>query len=339
VLLATDRGGVLASDDNGIAFTASNRGFTHRQAAALLVDRNDSATFYAGLLNDREYGGVFISRDSGQTWKQMSEGLDGHDIFILRQSNDDSLIAGTDRGIFQLKPNASRWTAGNPLLAPRPAAASLKNVSASSVRHADMNPRVGMLELAPGRWFAATSAGLFVSADSGGTWRRELPGIINPISLSVAGNMVVTASRNAITVSVNGGESWRPSKPIHSNLFINEVAVNSAGEIWVAAYSGLFRSTDEGNSWKRITSLQLENILSVQFDEDNHRILVTSPSSDSVFESSDNALTWSAISAGWQLRNLHVARGRILATTAFDGVVIQPEVTAGFGTIPQACAR
>ncbi len=340
VLLATDRGGVLASDDGGVAFTASNRGFTHRQAAALLVDRNDSATLYAGVLNDREYGGVFISRDSGHTWKQMSEGLDGHDIFVLRQASDDSLIAGTDHGIFQLKPNAAQWTAGNPLLVHRPAAASVKKVSAPLARPADLNPRVSMLELTPRRWIAATSAGLFVSADSGDTWRREyLPGVINPISLNVAGNTAVAASRNAIAVSFNGGESWLPSKPIHSNLFINEVAVNSAGEIWVAAFSGLFRSTDEGNSWRRITSLPFENVLSVQFDEDHHRILVTSPASNNVFESSDNAQTWNAISAGWQLRNIHVARGRILATTDFDGVVVQPEVTAGIETGPQTGSR
>ena len=104
VLLATDRGGVLASDDGGVTFTASNRGFTHRQAAALLVDRRDTAVIYAGLLSDKEFGGVFVSRDAGQTWKQMSDGLDGRDVFVLRQATDNSLIAGTDHGIFELRP-------------------------------------------------------------------------------------------------------------------------------------------------------------------------------------------------------------------------------------------
>ncbi|HXO38981.1 MAG TPA: hypothetical protein VN872_10095, partial [Candidatus Acidoferrum sp.] len=109
VLLATDRSGVLASDDGGVTFTASNRGFTHRQAAALLVDRSNSAVLYAGVLNDKEFGGVFVSRDAGQTWKQISDGLDGRDVFVLRQAADNSLVAGTDHGISVLKPNASRW--------------------------------------------------------------------------------------------------------------------------------------------------------------------------------------------------------------------------------------
>jgi hypothetical protein len=47
-----------------------------------------------------------------------------------------------------------------------------------------------------------------------------------------------------------------------------------------------------------------------------------------VFESDDNGKTWSAIGAGWRLRNLLLVHGRLLGTTAFDGVVIQHEITA-----------
>src|SRR5215470_10925349 len=108
LLLATDRGGVLASDDGGVTFTTANRGFTHRQVAALLVDRNDSSVVYAGVLNDKEYGGVFVTRDRGQTWKQMSNGLDGRDVFVLRQTNN-ALLAGTDHGIFTLRAGSLRW--------------------------------------------------------------------------------------------------------------------------------------------------------------------------------------------------------------------------------------
>src|ERR1700704_4042813 len=127
VLLATDRSGVLASDDGGVTFTASNRGFTHRQAAALLVDRNDSSVFYAGILNDKEFGGVFVSRDAGQTWKQSSDGLDGRDVFVLRQAADNSLVAGTDHGISVLKPNASRWTWSDLLFSKSQATTPRKN--------------------------------------------------------------------------------------------------------------------------------------------------------------------------------------------------------------------
>jgi len=56
VLLATDRSGVLSSVDGAQTFTASNRGFAHRQITALVVDRNNSDTLYTGVINDKEFG-------------------------------------------------------------------------------------------------------------------------------------------------------------------------------------------------------------------------------------------------------------------------------------------
>ena len=55
VMIATDRSGVLVSTDSGETFTASNRGFAHRQVASMLVDRDDSSIIYAGLINDKEF--------------------------------------------------------------------------------------------------------------------------------------------------------------------------------------------------------------------------------------------------------------------------------------------
>jgi photosystem II stability/assembly factor-like uncharacterized protein len=339
VLLATDRSGVLASDDGGVTFTASNRGFTHRQAAALLVDRSNSAVLYAGVLNDKEFGGVFVSRDSGQTWKQTSDGLDGRDVFVLGQAADGSLVAGTDHGIFALRQNAARWMPRNTLAGKSEVATAKKGPGRTAIAN-ELTARVSVLEIAEQRWFAATSSALLVSADSGESWRQEsMPGVGVPVSISVAGKVVAIAGSNMVAVSVSGGESWLPSKPLGPEFAINSVAVSNSGDIWLAARTGLFRSTDAGDSWKPVSSLRLANIQTVQFDDDNHRILVTSGSSTNVFESSDNGKTWSAISAGWRLRNLRLARGRLIATTAFDGVVIQPEITAGIETVSGSGAR
>src|SRR5260370_41828052 len=47
MLLATDRGGVLASNDGGFSFTPSNKGFSARQITSYLGDAQRPATIYA----------------------------------------------------------------------------------------------------------------------------------------------------------------------------------------------------------------------------------------------------------------------------------------------------
>jgi photosystem II stability/assembly factor-like uncharacterized protein len=331
ILLATDRGGVLASNDGGVTFAASNRGFTHRQVVALLVDQNDSHVVYAGLLNDKEFGGVFVSRDRGQTWDQLSDGLDGRDVFVLRQAADSSLLAGTDHGIFLLPAGSSRWVArGNVSDNPVSPKAVSSAKSAASARPSIINTRVSGLETTPQKWFATTPNGLLSSSDAGLTWRKlEVPGLAGPLNLAVADRMVVAATSDAIAVSANGGESWLPAMPLHGDFFINSVFVDPTGDIWLAAREGVFRSSDAGESWKRIAGLRLANVVNLQFDEASQRILATGAASMSVFESVDHGRTWTPINSGWPLRTVRSAHGRLLGLTPFDGVIIQPETSAG----------
>src|ERR1700674_3713213 len=91
ILLATDRGGVLASDDGAATFSASNHGYTHRYVNAILADAKDPNALYVGVVNDREFGGVFYSHDGGQSWVHTRAGLAGRDVFTLKQSSTGTL--------------------------------------------------------------------------------------------------------------------------------------------------------------------------------------------------------------------------------------------------------
>ena len=216
----------------------------------------------------------------------------------------------------------------------------LKKTSTRLAAAPELAPRVTVLELGADKWFAATSTALFVSTDSGATWRAEsLPGIGVPVSISVAGKIVAIAGRNTVAVSVSGGESWLPTKTLDADFSINSVAVDNIGDVWLAARTGLFRSTDAGDSWKKVSSLRLADIQTIHFDDENHRVLVTSGLSVNVFESADNGRTWNAITTGWRIRNLRVAHGRLLGTTAFDGIVMQPEVTAAAESVSGSGTR
>ena len=80
----------------------SNQGISERKVAALLVDRNDPQRLYAGVVNDKSYGGVFRSVDGGAHWEQFGAGLDGRDVFCLAETKDGAIVAGTSHGIFVL---------------------------------------------------------------------------------------------------------------------------------------------------------------------------------------------------------------------------------------------
>ena len=54
--------------------------------SAILADEKEPNTIYIGLVNDREFGGVFFTHDGGQNWQQKSSGLDGRDVFTLKQA-------------------------------------------------------------------------------------------------------------------------------------------------------------------------------------------------------------------------------------------------------------
>ncbi len=109
VLIATDRGGVLSSEDGGDTFHSSNNGFSARQIAAIKRDENHPAVVLVGIVNDKEWGGVFRSGDGGLSWVQRSEGLQGLDVFALGQAPDGTFVAGTSHGIFRLDPASQTW--------------------------------------------------------------------------------------------------------------------------------------------------------------------------------------------------------------------------------------
>ena len=109
ILIATDRGGVLASDDGGDTFHPSNDGFSTRQITTLKRDAMHPATLYVGVVNDKEWGGVFRSDNGGLNWVQQSEGLQGRDIFSLGQAPDGTMIAGSAHGLYLLSAAGSAW--------------------------------------------------------------------------------------------------------------------------------------------------------------------------------------------------------------------------------------
>jgi photosystem II stability/assembly factor-like uncharacterized protein len=341
VLLATDRAGVMASDDGAQTFTASNHGYTHRYVSSILADRNDPSAIIVGVVNDRELGGVFVTRDAGRHWLQKSSGLGGRDVFALKQAPNGALVAGTNRGIFMLDRTASLWRPINAIVSEKAPARTGKRGAKKSVviARATLDARVNDIEITPKRWIIATSAGLFTSSDQGKSWSGgAVMGKNDFVAVELKGERIVAATRNGLLYSANGGITWQQAALSSYLTSIHGVTIAPDGEILVASREGAFRSSDGGVSWEHVTrGLPDKNVSSISYDEGAQRLLATSMATGVVFESQDGGRSWHrGPDSGYPLRRVSVMRGRFLAATPFDGVILQPEgeserASAGLG--------
>src|SRR4030081_3277377 len=257
VLLATDRSGVMASTAGTQTWSASSHGYTHRYVSALLADAKESDTFYVGVVNDREYGGVFYTRDAGHTWLQRSAGLGGRDVFALKQAANGTLVTGTNRGMFSLDRNASEWRPMNMVVTEqtvKSAKKGSKKATTSTIvkKSGELDARVNDLELGSQHWLAATSQGIYSSVDQGKTWKGgPVLGQKDFVSVRAQGPFMVITTRASAFVSKDSGATWKQAG-LPSYLVGIRGSAMASDTIVIAAREGIFRSADGGNNWEPV---------------------------------------------------------------------------------------
>jgi photosystem II stability/assembly factor-like uncharacterized protein len=342
VLLATDRSGVLLSSDGGATFTASNEGFSQRQVAAILADAKHEGTIYAGILNDKGYGGVFVTEDGGTTWQQRSNGLDGRDVFTLAQADDGTLLAGTGHGIFRW--SGSAWTQdGNLVTYAQKTTYTVKK--GKKTKHstqiaqpgAPIDSRVNDINTASPVWYAATSDGVYRSENQGAAWTGPVLKGDNYRSVTAKGNEVLAANRRQLMISTDGGDTWHEITLPSKLTSVQAVTTAPKGSLWVGGREGLFYSGDQGQAWQQMSTLPLTDINGLNYNAEMGRIIVTSGQSTMVFAIDETSKTWKWWDAGWTVRSVRSLGGRLIAASLYDGVVVQPKseetatTTAGSG--------
>jgi photosystem II stability/assembly factor-like uncharacterized protein len=332
VLLATDRSGVMASTNGASTWSTSNQGYAHRYVSAILADSRDVKTLYVGVVNDREFGGVFYSNDAGQHWLQKAAGLGGKDVFALKQAPSGMLVAGTNHGMYSLDRNGSGWRPMNVVVVEStlkiPRKGSRKATTKTTIAKSQLESRVNDLELGSERWLAASTAGIYSSSDQGKTWKGgQILGQTDFVSVRAEGSTVVAATRSSVLVSNDTGATWKLAALPSYVVSIRSVAIASGSQIMIASREGAFRSGDGGATWEHsVNGLPGKDITSVSFDSSHKRLLATSDATGVIFESRDGGRSWQrGPDSGFPLRRVSVIGGRLVGATPFDGVILQPE--------------
>jgi photosystem II stability/assembly factor-like uncharacterized protein len=340
ILLATDRSGVLASNDAGASFVAANRGISQRQVTALLTDAKRPETMYAGVVNDKSYGGVFVTEDGGANWTQRSAGLEGRDVFSLAQSDDGAVFAGTSHGLFRW--NGERWEPENKVENVREKTVyivrnhkKVKRTITERGKVSSIDSQVGDLSLDGPVWLAATAQGVYRSATRGATWTGPVLEQPHYLFVSKHGSVAVAARRMGLDVSNDGGEHWGPVTLPGRLTSVGALTTTPNGALWVGGREGAFYSEDNGQTWKTL-ALPISGIDNIDYDARLGRVVITSWNSDLVFAINPDDRSWKWWNAGWRVRNVHSVDGHLVAASLYDGVVVQPQQYGGVAASEQA---
>lgn len=352
VLLATDRGGVLASRDGGATFAASNAGISERKVEALLVDQTHAERMYAGVVNDKNYGGVFISDDAGKTWRQTGNGLDGRDVYALAQTADGAVVAGTNAGIFLLDQpgNGGDDSSNNSSNAAWEPRNTISNTITKTVTQTDWHTRVNVekqvkapvveldgrvtaLDVSSDLWAAATGFGLLTSHDKGTTWQGgPVMGATDYVAVGVHGDDVAAAHANGVVLSEDKGQTWWPIAVPEMVTRIHSVTFTPDGTLWMGAREGVYFTRDMGKTWMWVNRLPFRDVDDLTFDAAMGRVLASSRVSDQIFAIDPKTLTWKWWQTGYPVAMIRGEGDHLVAASLNDGVLLEPTAASEMQT-------
>jgi photosystem II stability/assembly factor-like uncharacterized protein len=327
VLLGCDGAGVLRSTDRGRTWAAANEGFSARFVSRVIFDRGRRQVL-AGILGDREHGGVFAAATPGGPWAPLGPGLEGREVLALTAASDQ-VLAGTDDGVFLSGGRGESWRRFE-----------------IKVDGTDAHPRVTDLLVVdgpagPGSVILAASAkGLLRSTDRGGLWESRRLGLASAVlALAVAPGSpatVAAATSLGLFTSADAGESWTPRGGTPDSC-IHSLAFLPGGDrvLFVATPRGLFRSPDQGETWApRGGGLPLSDITGLALHPDGRVLYVSDFARGGVYRSEDAGDSWVRVTSEglvsdrvWGLA-LDPAEPRLLIAAAPAGGLHRVELTA-----------
>ncbi|MFC1543538.1 T9SS type A sorting domain-containing protein [Candidatus Neomarinimicrobiota bacterium] len=303
IFAGTNGNGVYRSTDNGTTWAVVNAFLYDHNVYALAI--NDSGYIFAGTFHE-----LFLSKDNGGTWiptglgsyipdppigvssiaindsghvfigcrakgiyRSISDGeswdlvgLAGESIYAVVIASNDHIFTGTwEGGVFHSADNGETWTG----LPPEQPIYCLVANSSNYI-------------------FAAVGGlGLYRSADQGAGWTPVINGLVSTrvklLGINAAGEIFTSTAFNFFR-STDGGESWDwaiSGLPLES---VQSICFSPDGYIFIGQ-SGIFRSGDNGDSWRQV---HLDGALSLTSNSEGHIFAATG----SIIRSIDHGATW-----------------------------------------------
>ena len=259
---------VFKSDNAGETWKDSGDGLRPVRVSALALD---SAIIYAAT-----DAGIFISRDRGNRWLALNEGLgDGARPQAIAVSSKGALV-GTTQGLYRWRDN--RWTRASGDLA-----GTLVRPLVVETKRAE-------------RVFAATLKGIFRSSDGGDTWSAlsAIPGESSLHAFASDPKIFFAGTSRGMWASADEGKSWNP---LNEGLVSTSVSdlIATPGALFAATQAGLAFSNDQGKTWREVAGLGDTPVLSLSPDPTRANVIYAGALNGAIFISRDAGASFTRV--------------------------------------------
>ena len=216
---------------------------------------------------------IFCSSDNGETWSDVSEGLGGEKVSALLINSNNHIYAGSDigGGLFSSTDNGENWT-------------KINSVEALTV--------FSLVGISNNIILAGTNNGVFRSTDNGENWADcadSLPYYCN--SLTKSGVNIFVGTFKGMFRSTDYGTSWIEVNNGLTNDYISTLASRPGNQIFAGSGFGqITRSSDNGETWKKIGVVPADNYPSISLNTNNHIFVNTF--NKGIFRSTDDGKSW-----------------------------------------------
>jgi len=243
LFVALTNGNLCVSRSGGKTWTRVST-ITHRRRVYRFVQHPESpGTFYAAT-----EAGAFVSSNHGKDWAGMKIGEPGTAVRTLAIDpwTPSVIFAGTrGKGMFKTTDGGMSWIGISSTSDPRLGSAEVFDITIDPSK--------------PNTVYAAlTALGIVRSTDAGTTWRTLTEEFSAQGSRTThlllgktAGRLIYGTDAGSIVKSINGGDSWSPSRNglQFDRILSLESYPDNPDLVFAGTETGIIQSTDFGTTW------------------------------------------------------------------------------------------
>ena len=288
---------------------------------SVAVDPSAPKTLYVAAHG----GGVFRSKDGGESWLALNQGLPNRQVFslLLDPRQAGNLYLGTDEGVFHSTDQAVTWRSLSPILDKRNIRALAADPQDSELLYAATDK--GVFSGKKGRWrrlsvgirhddvrglgvdpkgtvYAGTFGGVYKKETSQNRWREVGEGLTDKriravvIDSLTSGIVYAGTATSGVFKTTNGGEIWQEfNRGLLNSTVLSLLRVPERQSLYVGTVDGIFESQSGTNQWRSIGPELPFTVSAITYDPTQPQRLYAG-SGGRLYKSDDAGKKWQEVS-------------------------------------------